>query len=183
MTSFAGIRRHCSCCHFWLYFDENRHFWRPRRPRSNTRATSLQASRRHRVQRRFRHRRVGWRRWNCWVLVRPYVYTNVSSSHIRLRYHFKEKPTDVLACTIASHHYIGIFNYRSGLKGDFEFPEKRLMFSSKMDSDLFEFVKHKTHVLSLAVSPDGKMFAATSSDKKIRVFRFISGKPSFIAVH
>ena len=78
---------------------------------------------------------------------------------------------------------IGIFNYRSGLKGDFEFPEKRLMFSSKMDSDLFDFVKHKTHVLSLAVSPDGKMFAATSSDKKIRVFRFISGKPSFIAVH
>ena len=103
MTSFAGIRRHCSCCHFWLYFDENRHFWRPRRPRSNTRATSLQASRRHRVQRRFRHRRVGWRRWNCWVLVRPYVYTNVSSSHIRLRYHFKEKPTDVLACQSPLH--------------------------------------------------------------------------------
>jgi len=49
------------------------------------------------------------------------------------------------------------------------------MFSSKMDSDLFEFVKHKTHALNLTVSPDGKLFAATSADKKIRVFRFISG--------
>lgn len=61
------------------------------------------------------------------------------------------------------------------MKGDCEFPERKLMFSSKMDSDLFEFVKNKTHATSLAVSPDGKMFAATSADKKIRVFRFLSG--------
>ena len=45
-----------------------------------------------------------------------------------------------------------------------------------MDSDLFEFVKHKTHAVSLAVSPDGKLFAATSNDRKIRVFRFLSGE-------
>jgi len=50
------------------------------------------------------------------------------------------------------------------------------MFSSKMDSDLFELVKHKTHAMSLAMSPDGKMFAAACNDRKIRVFRFISGK-------
>jgi peptidylprolyl isomerase domain and WD repeat-containing protein 1 len=69
-----------------------------------------------------------------------------------------------------------LFTFRSGLKGDYEFPERKVMFSSKMDSDLFEFVKHKTHAISITVSPDGKMFAAMSNDKKVRVFRFLSGQ-------
>jgi hypothetical protein len=69
-----------------------------------------------------------------------------------------------------------LFTFRSGLKGDYEFPERKVMFSSKMDSDLFEFVKHKTHAISIIVSPDGKMFAAMSNDKKVRVFRFLSGQ-------
>lgn len=64
---------------------------------------------------------------------------------------------------------------RSGLKNDYEFPEKKVMFSSKMDTDLFEFVKHKTYATSLTVAPDGKLFAAICNDKKVRIFRFLSG--------
>lgn len=41
---------------------------------------------------------------------------------------------------------------------------------------LFEFAKNKTLVTGLAATPDGKKFAAISTDRKVRVFQFNTGK-------
>lgn len=42
--------------------------------------------------------------------------------------------------------------------------------------DLYEFAKHKTIVTGLSFSPDGKRFATLSTDRKVRVFAFMTGK-------
>ncbi len=70
----------------------------------------------------------------------------------------------------------GMLEYWAGPKGDYEFPRKGIMFDSKLDTDLFDFAKNKTHALALTVSPNGKFFASFAADKKVRVFRFLSGK-------
>lgn len=41
---------------------------------------------------------------------------------------------------------------------------------------MFEFAKCKTLVTGLAVSNDGQRFATISTDRKVRVFKFQSGK-------
>ena len=51
-----------------------------------------------------------------------------------------------------------------------------MAFDSKLDTDLYEFAKHKTHVVSMTISKDGKFFATFGEDRKIRVFRFLLGK-------
>lgn len=42
--------------------------------------------------------------------------------------------------------------------------------------DLYEFAKNKTVVTGLAFSPDGKRFATLSTDRRVRVFTFLTGK-------
>lgn len=42
--------------------------------------------------------------------------------------------------------------------------------------DLFEFAKCKTLVMGLSVSQDGKRFVTISTDRKVRIFQFITGK-------
>jgi len=69
----------------------------------------------------------------------------------------------------------GMLEYWSGQDKDFEFPTN-LEFEYKTDTDLFEFVARKTHVSSLNFSKDGKQFVTASADRKIRVFRFLTGK-------
>ncbi|CAG9770960.1 unnamed protein product [Ceutorhynchus assimilis] len=69
----------------------------------------------------------------------------------------------------------GILEYWSGIKQDFLFP-KNVQFDSKLDTDLFEFAKNKTHPTSLAFSSDGKKFATISTDRRVRVFSFLTGK-------
>ncbi|GFS84199.1 peptidylprolyl isomerase domain and WD repeat-containing protein 1 [Nephila pilipes] len=69
----------------------------------------------------------------------------------------------------------GIIEYWSSLKKDFKFPSI-LQFDSKLDTDLFELVKHKTYPTDLAFSPKGDQFAILCVDRKIRIFRFLTGK-------
>lgn len=60
----------------------------------------------------------------------------------------------------------GILEYWSGAKQDYKFP-KCAKFESKLDTDLFEFVKHKAQLFGLGFSPDGTKFATISSDHKV----------------
>lgn len=71
----------------------------------------------------------------------------------------------------------GILEYWTGPKTEYKFP-KCVSFDSKLDTDLYEFAKHKTFPTGLCFSPDGKKFATLSSDRKVRVFNFLSGKLS-----
>lgn len=42
--------------------------------------------------------------------------------------------------------------------------------------DLYEFAKNKTLVTGLAFSNDGKRMACLSTDRKVRIFTFLTGK-------
>lgn len=69
----------------------------------------------------------------------------------------------------------GIIEYWTTPKHEYKFP-KMVKFESKLDTDLFEFVKNKTYPCDIAISPDGKKFASLSGDRKVRVFNFLTGK-------
>lgn len=71
----------------------------------------------------------------------------------------------------------GILEYWTGIKSEFKFP-KCVNFDSKLDTDLFEFVKCKTVPSGLCFSPDGLKFATISTDRKVRIFHFKTGKLS-----
>ena len=71
----------------------------------------------------------------------------------------------------------GMIEYWMGPKRDYKIPDKKVvMFDSKLDTDLFDLAKNKTYPLSISVSPNGKFIAIYGADRKIRVFRFLSGK-------
>lgn len=74
----------------------------------------------------------------------------------------------------------GMLEYWTGPKTDCKFPSKIVTFDSKMDTDLYEFAKHKTIVTGMSFSGDGKRMATISTDRKIRVFNFLTGKLSRI---
>ncbi|KAK9907373.1 hypothetical protein WJX75_002432 [Coccomyxa subellipsoidea] len=56
------------------------------------------------------------------------------------------------------------------------FPEEDVDFSSKLDTDLYAHAKAKTAVQSLEVSRGGSQFVTWSSDRRVRVFWFGSGR-------
>lgn len=61
---------------------------------------------------------------------------------------------------------------------DYKFPGNTVHFKYKTDTDLYELAKCKTYALSIAFSPDGKLFACTAPDRHVRVFHFLTGKKS-----
>ncbi|XP_015916004.1 peptidylprolyl isomerase domain and WD repeat-containing protein 1 [Parasteatoda tepidariorum] len=69
----------------------------------------------------------------------------------------------------------GMIEYWCGMKRDFKFP-KCVNFDSKLDTDLYELVKNKTYSIDLTFSPKGDQFALLCADRKIRLFRFLTGK-------
>lgn len=79
----------------------------------------------------------------------------------------------------------GILNYWTGAKNDYNFP-KNVAFDSKLDTDLFEFVKQKTYPLDLCFSPNGEVFATYGADRKVRncdfrnVHRYLPVMDSFL---
>ncbi|XP_065069889.1 peptidylprolyl isomerase domain and WD repeat-containing protein 1-like [Rhopilema esculentum] len=70
----------------------------------------------------------------------------------------------------------GMLEYWSGQESGFKFPSKNVHFEYKSDTDLYEFVMCKTYPTSISFSAGGKQFVTTSSDRKVRVFRFLTGK-------
>ena len=79
-------------------------------------------------------------------------------------------------CTIISIDRVGMLEYWSSAKYEFAFPDKeRVLFDSKLDTDLYDFAKSKTIAHDISFSPNGKLFATISSDRKIRVFKFATG--------
>ncbi|KAK3041246.1 hypothetical protein RJ639_001529 [Escallonia herrerae] len=76
--------------------------------------------------------------------------------------------------TVISADDKGIIEYWN--PATLQFPESGVNFRLKSDTNLFEIVKCKTTVSSIEVSPDGKQFAITSPDRRIRVFWYRTGK-------
>ncbi|XP_013778129.1 peptidylprolyl isomerase domain and WD repeat-containing protein 1-like [Limulus polyphemus] len=77
--------------------------------------------------------------------------------------------------TVVSVDRNGVLEYWTGPKYDFKFP-KVVKFTSKLDTDLYELAKCKTCPTGLAFSPNGQLFAMLSMDRKVRIFRFLTGK-------
>lgn len=71
----------------------------------------------------------------------------------------------------------GMFEYWSS-EENYPFPENLVSFKFKTDTDLYEFAKNKTYVLSIAISPCGKRFACLTANRKVLLFHFHSGKKS-----
>ncbi|XP_041356823.1 peptidylprolyl isomerase domain and WD repeat-containing protein 1-like isoform X2 [Gigantopelta aegis] len=69
----------------------------------------------------------------------------------------------------------GMIEYWTGPNTDYQFPT-RVQWSYKMDTDLYEFVKCKTIPISIAFSPNGKFMATLATDRKVRIFKFLTGK-------
>lgn len=69
----------------------------------------------------------------------------------------------------------GMLEYWSSSVNEYKFP-KNVLFESKMDTDLYEFVKVKTIVINIAFNKSGKKMAVLARDRKIRIFDFLTGK-------
>ncbi|XP_037952498.1 peptidylprolyl isomerase domain and WD repeat-containing protein 1 isoform X2 [Teleopsis dalmanni] len=78
--------------------------------------------------------------------------------------------------TVISVDKNGILEYWQNSKNDYAFPQKLVNFDSKLDTSLFEFAKSKTLVTGLACTQNGRRFAAISTDRKVRLFNFNTGK-------
>eukprot|EP01038_Epipyxis_sp_PR26KG_P013453 gene13453-18043_t len=70
----------------------------------------------------------------------------------------------------------GVIEYWDVNSYAFPSSEQRVSFSMKSDTDLYDLAKARTTICSLAISPLGNSFATYSTDKKIRIFNFRSGK-------
>jgi len=73
----------------------------------------------------------------------------------------------------------GMVEYWSGSGQDYAHP-KHAKFDSKLDTDLYEFAKNKTHPLNMTISPSGELVAMMGDDRKIRMFRLLTGKIVFV---
>src|SRR5262249_33837652 len=78
--------------------------------------------------------------------------------------------------TMISGDKNGMLEYWSSSRTDYKFPEDRVDFDSKLDTDLYEFAKNKVLIHDIAFSENGSHFATISNDRKVRVFRFRTGK-------
>ncbi|VDN58518.1 unnamed protein product [Dracunculus medinensis] len=72
----------------------------------------------------------------------------------------------------------GMIEYWSGPKGEYKFPDN-IRWTYKTDTDLYEFLKLKVIPRCLVISPNGHLFATVGTDRKIRIFDFLSGKLNF----
>ncbi|KAJ1209584.1 hypothetical protein NDU88_004958 [Pleurodeles waltl] len=98
-----------------------------------------------------------------------YVFERLHSSpltHIRLNSIYK---------VVVSADKTGMIEYWTGPPQEYKFP-KNVHWEYKTDTDLYEFAKCKAYLTSMCFSPDGKKLATIGSDRKVRIFRFLTGK-------
>ncbi|KAK9828550.1 hypothetical protein WJX72_000712 [[Myrmecia] bisecta] len=76
--------------------------------------------------------------------------------------------------TVVTSDAKGVIEYTSA--STYTFPTGEVSFQSKLDTDLYALAKAKATALSLDVTRDGSQFVVFSSDKRVRVFRFATGK-------
>ncbi|KAM3847210.1 peptidylprolyl isomerase domain and WD repeat-containing protein 1 isoform 2-T2 [Vipera latastei] len=76
---------------------------------------------------------------------------------------------------IVSSDKSGMIEYWTGPSHEYKFP-KNVNWEYKTDTDLYEFAKCKAYLTSMSFSPDGKKMATIGSDRKVRIFRFLTGK-------
>nr|XP_022312893.1 peptidylprolyl isomerase domain and WD repeat-containing protein 1-like [Crassostrea virginica] len=79
--------------------------------------------------------------------------------------------------TVVSVDMAGMLEYWTGPKTEYAFP-KKMLWEFKTDTDLYEFAKSKTLPTGLSFSHDGKQMATIAKDRKVRVFKFLTGKLS-----
>ncbi|OQV23841.1 Peptidylprolyl isomerase domain and WD repeat-containing protein 1 [Hypsibius exemplaris] len=78
--------------------------------------------------------------------------------------------------TVVSVDRSGILEYWHGATGEYQFPEKVVDFEFKTDTDLFEFASSKSTPTGMEFSKDGRLIATIATDRKVRIFRFLTGK-------
>lgn len=76
---------------------------------------------------------------------------------------------------VVSSDKSGMIEYWTGPPHEYKFP-KNVNWEYKTDTDLYEFAKCKAYPTSICFSPDGKKIATIGSDRKVRIFRFLTGK-------
>ena len=76
--------------------------------------------------------------------------------------------------TIISTDNIGMIEYWSN-KDNYDLPDKYIKFSLKVETDLYNLSELKKPIISLTISPNGKLFSLYSSDK-FYIFDFLTGK-------
>lgn len=69
----------------------------------------------------------------------------------------------------------GMVEYWSGYTNDYAFP-RSVKFESKVETDLYEFAKNKTVPVNMTLSPKNDVLATLGADRKIRLFRVLTGK-------
>jgi peptidylprolyl isomerase domain and WD repeat-containing protein 1 len=79
-----------------------------------------------------------------------------------------------VAQTVLSVDSKGMIEYWDALT--FAMPKERVQFAFKSETDLYDLAKARTVPCSIAVSPNGQLFATLSRDKQVRVFDFATGK-------
>ncbi|CAD6195588.1 unnamed protein product [Caenorhabditis auriculariae] len=70
----------------------------------------------------------------------------------------------------------GMIECWSGEKGEFDFPQERLKWEYKVETDLYDFVKAKTFPQCAAFAPNGMKLATYGDDRRIRIFNIVTGK-------
>lgn len=65
-----------------------------------------------------------------------------------------------------------MLEYWGGPAHSYSFP-KNVTFEHKIDTDLYEFVRHKTIPTRLTFSPDGKLFVVMGRDRKVNARRLL----------
>uniref|UniRef100_A0A061RJB2 peptidylprolyl isomerase n=1 Tax=Tetraselmis sp. GSL018 TaxID=582737 RepID=A0A061RJB2_9CHLO len=58
----------------------------------------------------------------------------------------------------------------------FEFPKDTVHFEYKLDTDMYALAKAKTTAPAIDVSRDGSKFVSFCADRKVRIFKFLTGK-------